>query len=183
LPENQKKHFQKPLGKLLRSDNQSLNLSVFQAKKEIAKKPTPLVITVGDIVTQSFWRQNIPFSLAVIDKKNKRQPLHNSFHKTLFSNITLVKHAQNLPGTISSQAAGIIKKVLADLIMTNQKAILEINGEEDLMVVPLSLLAPLGSLVFYGQPDKGIVTVRVNETVKTKIFNLLAKFVFKQIGE
>lgn len=178
LPDKQKKHFQKPIGKLLPGSSRSFYWSVLQAKYEINKRSTPLVITVGDIVTQSFLNAGIPFSLSVIDQKNKRQPLHYCFHQQLFSKISLVKYAPNIAGTVSSQAVKTIKELLQDVIIGNKKAILQINGEEDLMVVPLVLLAPLDSLVFYGQPDKGMVAVRVDETTKTKIFNLLSKFDF-----
>jgi len=180
LPQRERKHFQKPIGKLLKGDSQTLSWSAYQAKTEIAKKPSPLVITVGDVVTRALLQSRIPFSLAVIDRKSKRQPLPYSFHRQLFSTICLVKYAPNQPGTISAQMVKTVKKLLLDVVLEVKKGILKIDGEEDLTVVPLVMLAPLGTMILYGQPEQGVVAVRVNEAMKEKIFKLLAKFYSKR---
>ena len=51
-----------------------------------------------------------------------------------------------------------------------------IKGEEDLLVLPASLLAPLGAVVVYGQADFGIILVKVDESIKEKIYGLIKQF-------
>ena len=58
----------------------------------------------------------------------------------------------------------------------NVKALICIDGEEDLAVLPLVMEAPLGSLVFYGQPGVGVVSIHVNKDSKKMVAEILSKF-------
>ncbi len=176
LPFSQRKHFKKPLGQLLKSNTNNLSWLALVAKEEIKKKPTPMIITVGDIVTQGFLRAKTPFSLAVIDYRSRRQSVYPGFHKELIEASPLMETAVNDPGTLSSSVIKKIKQLMPKIIFQQKRAVLEIKGEEDLTVLPLVLLSPLETFIFYGQPDKGIVKVRVTEKIKNKTYSLLNKF-------
>jgi uncharacterized protein (UPF0218 family) len=54
--------------------------------------------------------------------------------------------------------------------------ILKIIGEEDLAVLPLILAAPLDTIIYYGQPNKGLVKILVSEENKERAYNILLKF-------
>ena len=43
-----------------------------------------------------------------------------------------------------------------------------INGEEDLLVIPVCLYAPENSVVMYGQPNEGLVIVIIDENIRKK---------------
>lgn len=176
LPQAQRKHFKKPLGQLLKASSNNLSWLGLIAKKEITKKPTPIVVTVGDIVTRAFLQTETPFSLAVIDHRSRRLPLYSGFHQRLFSSFPSVSQTENKPGTLSFKMIQKIKNLLPEIVLQPKTYVLEIKGEEDLTVLPIVLLAPLESLVFYGQPDQGIVKVRVTEKIKEKAYKLLQKF-------
>jgi uncharacterized protein (UPF0218 family) len=47
-----------------------------------------------------------------------------------------------------------------------------IDGEEDLMVIPLAILMPVGSLIMYGQPRLGFVVVYVDEEKKKEMLKI-----------
>ena len=70
--------------------------------------------------------------------------------------------ARNPPGTINIDAwralekAGRLKRSVAVIV----------EGEEDLLVLPLIDLMPVGSLITYGQPQAGMVVVDVTEERK-----------------
>jgi len=64
---------------------------------------------------------------------------------------------------------------LKRLISISGEFALKISGEEDLLGLPIIELAPVGSLVFYGQPNKGIVAVHVDPETKGIARSLLEK--------
>ena len=76
-------------------------------------------------------------------------------------------------GYSSRQARTITKCV-------NPASIIKVSGEEDLAVLPAVLLAPLNSLVLYGQPRKGIVVIKVTEKKKKEIKKVICQFQEKE---
>jgi len=69
-------------------------------------------------------------------------------------NIIKVKNPQ---GTITQQAIDSIRNAL----QTKDDAHILVDGEEDLLTLVAVLYAPENALVVYGQPNQGIVVVRV----------------------
>jgi uncharacterized protein (UPF0218 family)/phosphopantetheine adenylyltransferase len=174
LPFNQKPHFKKPIGKLI-PETSSTSWPAFCARQIIKNENPPLVITVGDISTQSFVQNQINFNFAIIDFKFRRQNLPANFHQNLLQNANITQ-AINPPGTLSANLIKKLKILLPKIIFSQKIEILKINGEEDLSVLPLILLSPINSLIFYGQPGQGIVKVKVTQKTKLKTLRLLKKF-------
>ena len=52
-------------------------------------------------------------------------------------------------------------------------AMVLIDGEEDLLTIPAVIEAPLGAVVFYGQPLEGVVAVEVDERSKANARQIL----------
>ncbi len=77
---------------------------------------------------------------------------------------------------VSSDVVRILEKNISNVLTDNKKTVIKIEGEEDLLALPLVLLAPLESVVLYGQPDQGVVLIRVTETKKNEVLTLLKKF-------
>ncbi|HMK82220.1 MAG TPA: DUF359 domain-containing protein, partial [Candidatus Bathyarchaeia archaeon] len=50
-----------------------------------------------------------------------------------------------------------------------------VDGEEDLLVLVVIAVAPVGSLVVYGQPNEGIVLVNVTLAKKKEVVDLLGR--------
>jgi hypothetical protein len=50
-----------------------------------------------------------------------------------------------------------------------------VEGEEDLLVLPAVFFLPLGGVVLYGLPKKGLVICNVNEKYKQLVKSLLKK--------
>ena len=48
-----------------------------------------------------------------------------------------------------------------------------VNGEEDLLVLPVCIHAPENSVVLYGQPNKGLVLVQITTEIRNKAQTLL----------
>lgn len=165
---------------------QSLRQNLQQPFSPMVKKITPpkyLTITVGDIATISLLNQKIAPDLAIVDLKTKRQPV---FPHLEAIGLKPGLNAINPPGLITTN---LIHQLLACL--SHSQSTLLVDGEEDLAVLPVVLLAPLNTTIFYGQPAStrvnsstrggpdhgGLVKIIVTETTKLKALSLLQKFI------
>ncbi len=116
-----------------------------------------LIAVVGDSSLEKFISFNWPFDLGIYDKKVMRQANHSPVINRLKPDLTLANPA----GQITSQlVAGLITA------LTSHFKYLYVKGEEDLAAVALMLLLPLGSQIYYGQPNQGLIVMEV--TVKRK---------------
>jgi uncharacterized protein (UPF0218 family) len=61
----------------------------------------------------------------------------------------------NAPGTISAES----QSVLIDVAIGCKNLAVIVDGEEDLLVLPLMVHMPLGSVIVYGQPREGMVVI------------------------
>lgn len=175
LPKRQRQYFKKPIGQLLSGPAFKLAWASLKALKNIQKSKPPLTITVGDITTHAFLLNNIPINLAVFDDRCQRKPINLKLTEKLKSQAGFFSLVKNHPGTISFQAVNSLKKALPKAFIKNKLAIIQVRGEEDLLVLPLILFSPLKTSIFYGQPNQGLVQVTVTEKVKSQALNLLKK--------
>ncbi len=122
---------------------------------------------VGDVVTETAVKMELPISSAWIDGKTQRNmysfpiPTERLFQETGLT---------NEPGTINSEVAAFMGQNLL-----RDRKIYKIDGEEDLLTLVAILLSPLRSLVTYGNPhgEKGVTVVNVTEEKKEEIRSLL----------
>lgn len=141
-----------------------------EVKKAISKNLKGPVFSVGDATTANLIKAKISPKLSVIDFQVKRQPA--------FSSLNQIGFIQPNPDAVVKNEAGKVTKSLANEIERAIKSsfssqVILISGEDDLAVIPIIMLCPLGSTVFYGQPNKGVVQVDVNENAKRKLLSLL----------
>lgn len=176
LPSLERHHFRQPFDTLLPGSPNNLGWSGLQAKQVLTKHSPLLTIAVGDIAVISLLQQNLPLNLAIVDLKTKRQPLFSSLDK-------LGLHAD--PHHLATNPASTLTPSLITSLRLSLKPSLKpqtihqtilVKGEEDLAVLPAILLSPLNTAIFYGQPDQGLVYIRVTEEIKAKALNLLKKF-------
>ena len=62
------------------------------------------------------------------------------------------------------------------LLYQKKRIVIKIDGEEHLSVLPMVLCAPLGFVIFYGQPHEGVVKVEITEEKKEKAYSMTCKF-------
>lgn len=139
----------KPFGKVFKGKG----LLPAEAIKENLKGEK--VIVVGDVTLKNILAVGIKPALAVIDLKTKREITQDS----VFTEKTL--KAKNPPGMITKELWDKIHES-----MDRQGSLIIVDGEEDLAVLPCILEADWDSIVLYGQPDEGIVMVKVTEEKK-----------------
>lgn len=123
------------------------------------------LITVGDRTTEKMIGFGLVPSLQIVDGVEKRE-------KRVCPQVpsgTVEIHADNPPAEITDQSVKMIKKSFS---MTSPVRLC-ICGEEDLLVLPACIHAPDNAVVMYGQPDEGLVIVRVTPEIRNKTRSLL----------
>ena len=129
------------------------------------------LITVGDVVTLNAIKAGKKVWVAVCDGRAMRRAFTEEgeikAHKW-----GRTERVKNEAGTITEEAVHAITAALQRKTTT----LIEVDGEEDLLALPCIRNAPDGATVIYGQPEKGIVYVTVNEEAKNhaqQIMNLM----------
>ena len=79
---------------------------------------------------------------------------------------------KNPPGAISD---ALIRELAA--AVNNPPVLIFVEGEEDLAVIPLVILAREGDLIIYGQPGEGVVIRVVDTQAKRRAQELMDLFV------
>ena len=139
-----------PLGELIRG-NVSDNVVILREMLE-EKKP-PCFATVGDYVTFYVMESGLNPDLAVVDHRVMRQDVDP--FKFIRAKVAVINPA----GTIKAEA----QRVLWDAITLKKRLGVVVEGEEDLLVLPLMAMMPIGSVIVYGQPREGMVVVTLTE--------------------
>lgn len=128
------------------------------------------LIAVGDVVTYHLLEADHPPDVALVDGYTERTAVDDEIEQRVTANASVT--VTNPPATIT---AALVCTLCEALENTEPTTIL-VDGEEDLATLPAILAAPDGASVVYGQPGEGMVHVRVDETVRTEIRELLARF-------
>ena len=123
------------------------------------------IITVGDRTTEKMLEFGLNPSLQIIDNLEKRQKRN----PPKSSEITVELNVDNPPAEITTQSIATIKKAF----LIDSPVRIVVNGEEDLLVLPVCLFAPENSVVLYGQPNEGLVIVKVSPEIRNKTQSLL----------
>lgn len=168
LNPTKRSYLQKPLGVLLTGSLYQLSSSAIKIKKLIQKVKPSFVAVVGDITTQTFLLHQIPFNLAILDQKTRRQK-HLYLNRNFLKDAKIIK-TSNPPATLSPGLVTNLKNIFENLA---ENQVLQIEGEEDLSVLPSILLSPLKTLIFYGQPFSGTVAIKVTQKTKEKTLHLI----------
>lgn len=176
LPQVIRRQLQEPMGKLLSGED---------IEKAILAHKDAVTVCVGDITTQTFFFRGVQPSLAIIDCMVGRKPFQ-SLADYKFPKKYTVTHVKSGPGYIAKKAIQAIK-VWTRTIKQRKRMVLVVDGEEDLLALPAMMYAPIGSFVYYGQPNGalwvngpsyrgGLVEVEVTHKKKKEAIELLRMF-------
>lgn len=125
---------------------------------------------VGDTSFETFLNNNWTYSIGVVDFKKRRQEYQPSSEILT----TIDRTVSNPAGGITTELVTVLGQSIEHCLENPvAKTVIKVNGEEDLAAVVAVLLLPLGSSVYYGQPNMGMVEVIVTEDLKKKFYNVL----------
>ncbi len=145
-----------PLGQLLPG---SPTETMPKLRVLVQKSKPSKVTTVGDVVSRETLAAGIQVSLRIIDQMTLRKrisPIEIKAERTY--------RVKNPAGVITSEAWDTIRKALKD-----REAVIFVDGEEDLLAIPVVLESPDNALVVYGQPSEGVVVVTASLETKSEV--------------
>ena len=76
---------------------------------------------------------------------------------------------KNPPGEITEESIQVIQKAFS----CEPPVRITVDGEEDLLVIPVCIYAPENSVVMYGQPNEGLVIVHITPEIQAKVQKIL----------
>ncbi|HUD09730.1 MAG TPA: pantetheine-phosphate adenylyltransferase [Patescibacteria group bacterium] len=157
LPENLRSILQEPWGEVLKEIPQNIN----GAK----------TVVVGDATAQKFNQQKTGQFLSIIDFLIHREIKFHQLSELGFSS-QVMQQVKNSPGIVTPE----LFQAVQSAFNAKEQTVILVEGEDDLAVLPVLLIAPLGFSIFYGQPDEGLVHVLVTEENKEKAYQLAQSF-------
>ena len=159
LPENLRDQLKNPLGNLIKDNDPN--------KKNVLKKiyAESIIITVGDRTTENMVQLGLRPQIQIIDgleKRNQRLvPVDDAINTKL--------SCKNPPGEITEESMQVIQKAFS----CEPPVRIIVDGEEDLLVIPVCIYAPENSVVMYGQPNEGLVIVHITPEIQAKVQKIL----------
>ncbi|ACS33003.1 GTP-dependent dephospho-CoA kinase [Thermococcus gammatolerans] len=172
LPPSLRDKLKEPLGELVRGEIPEPYLRILPLLRKV-----PFLITVGDVVTENVIRLGMHPSVAIYDHRTKRRDYNPSVgSEAVFLTV------RNPPGTITKALLNAVRKGV-EIAGRGRSVHIKVNGEEDLAAIPAVLYAPLGSVVLYGQPDEGVVLIKVTPECKRRCASILAKMEVVRDGD
>lgn len=122
------------------------------------------VITVGDATTERLVGFGIVPDVAVVDGKERRYL--RSYPESACAREMRCK---NPAGVISKEAVDVLQQALA----ASPPVRVTVDGEEDLLALPIFVMAPDGAVVLYGQPLEGLVVVKITAAKRQEAKDLM----------
>lgn len=162
LPEEMRAALREPLGSLIPDAEVTLE----RLRAEIPHGS--LVAAVGDATTERLARLGIAAGIEVVDGQERRAARGAPPGSPATS-----LSCRNGAGTIEDSALAALREALA----APRPVRLTVDGEEDLLAVPLCDMCEDGSIVAYGQPGEGMVVVRVGAESRDR-----ARRIMKMMG-
>lgn len=144
------------------------------------------LITVGDVVTQTFLDAGRLPKVMVIDGHTQRGAvgIAAAMPRRRDEPGGVVENAlANLPegvrhDRVKNPAAMVTHQLLAALdraMRAKGSTLIHVDGEEDLAALPAMIIAPEGAVVAYGQPNQGVVVVILNSEARQRAKDIMSK--------
>ena len=159
LPNDLRDQLKNPLGNLIK-DNDIDKENII---KEISAES--VLITVGDRTTENMLQLGLKPQIQIIDGLEKRNKRLVPADDAISTNLS----CKNPPGEITEESIQVIQKAFS----SEPPVRITVDGEEDLLVLPVCIFAPENSVVMYGQPNEGLVIVHITPEIRAKVQKIL----------
>ncbi|MEM0361780.1 MAG: DUF359 domain-containing protein [Sulfolobales archaeon] len=166
LPESLREELRRPMGTVFRGDRRSVAVAVVRTVGDCSR-----LWAVGDVVCSSVVDLFCIPKVCVIDGRTLRN-VSLGIPTSLQGVFRDVLRVRNPPGSISEEALEAIKYCIR-----RDAVLILVDGEEDLLGLPVLAYADFGDYLAYGVPGVGVDLVKVCESSRRKALELMSKFV------
>ena len=134
----------------------------------------PVVVTVGDATSERAAALGMAPVLEIVDGFERRARRGFQRRGPPASGPSppppRLARCKNRAGGICTECADLVRDLLGPPLRPSR---IEVDGEEDLLVIPACIHAPDGAAVMYGQPGEGIVVVRAGPDARNRAKSVL----------
>ena len=116
---------------------------------------------MGDATSELLLQMGLIPLLHIVDGQEKRKKRSLPLADVITTELTV----KNNPGEINFESFNLIKNIFEE----KPPIRLVVDGEEDLLVLPVCLFAPENSVVMYGQPNEGLVIAEITSEIRDKV--------------
>ena len=162
-----RKYFKDPMGTLIEG---TIDQTIPELKR-ILENHKGILVAVGDVTAEILVTNGFDPDIIITDGYTKREKLSVWQDYPQFINL----HAQSPAAIITKNAWETIIKAVKEVSNSGSKIHIKIDGEEDLLVLPLILELPDGSKIIYGQPNQGAVVRDVTDEAKANALALMER--------
>lgn len=159
--------FKQPMGILYEGPEEHTEVALSAALRENPR--SGILVAVGDVTVAGLTEMGIVPDIALIDGMTKREKYLGEIDTSVFD---FLISAVNPAGVLTPSLTSAID----DALHSDGRVCIQVDGEEDLAPLIIHLLAPLGTLLLYGQPGKGVVARETDEVVKGRCRSLIERF-------
>jgi cytidyltransferase-like protein len=173
MPSTLDSELKKPMGTLFPGPEDTPEVAILAAIESIPAF-SPCLIAVGDVTVNALLEAGWVPDVGVVDGLTKRTAWDGELDRSSFVG-TL--SCQNPPGQLTPELLECADLAL-EFSFSDEggPVLLEVDGEEDLSPIFIHLLAPLGSVILYGQPSAGVVMRITDEDTKARSRAMLDAF-------
>jgi uncharacterized protein (UPF0218 family) len=157
-----------PFGKLYRGKGEECLRDIISGLKSSTK-----VISIGDVTTYYLLKAGVVPDICIVDNLTMRIPVDHEVRKGTAHESFQDVRVKNPPGVVTQELIDAIKESMG----STGPVRIYVDGEEDLAVIPACELAPVGSVVLYGQPGEGVVAITVTEEKKRETLSLMEQMI------
>ena len=110
------------------------------------------LVSVGDAVTDALLKIGVIPDVSIVDLQIQRKQVYKNVTEIGFRGDFILETVKNPAGTVSYAGFHALIRLINRVRQIGNHAVLQVIGEEDLFTLLALFVAPLGSLIVYGQP-------------------------------
>ena len=126
------------------------------------------IVSVGDVTTRVLHEASLKPYLEVVDLKTRRGT------EGVFEPVPGSHKIRNDSGTLSHDLFLLIERLIA-----TGGGRIEIDGEEDLAVIPIIFYSDKNTVVAYGIPNVGMACIKVDSEIREHVKQLIERMEIK----
>tara|TARA_B100001079_G_scaffold44246_1_gene35530 strand:+ start:1405 stop:2445 length:1041 start_codon:yes stop_codon:yes gene_type:complete len=166
--------FKTPMGELYEGPEDAPEVAL-SAMLEALPTNHGSLVAVGDVTVKGLMEMGVLPDVAFVDGQTKREALEKSL-QVRKEDFPLRKSISNPPGQLTPALLEAVRWSFEQ----DEPVLIDVDGEEDLAPMFVLATAPLGTIVVYGQPRKGVVMRILDLEAKHRARNLLVHFEAEQ---